>query len=142
MEQARQHYGGSQWSEAITLLTEASKLFPEDMECIELKERCQQMITAEEHRKSEADASAQRFSQPLAEVIKGKISAGNLVGTTVKWLKTEEHTFGQSEHNAFIAGARHLPIKEQKNLKSKLSALAKIVGKDVTDELCSELGLT
>ena len=99
------------------------------------------MITAEEHRKSEADAAAQRFSQPLAEVIKGKTSAGNLVGTTVKWLKTEEHTFGQSEHDAFIAEVCQLPIKEQKNLKSKLSALSKIVGKDVTDELLSELEL-
>jgi hypothetical protein len=141
MEQARQQYSSSQWSEAVTFLTEASKLFPEDTECSQLKERCQQMITAEEHRKSEADAAAQRFSQPLAEVIKGKTSAGNLVGTTVKWLKTEEHTFGQSEHDAFIAEARQLPIKEQKNLKSKLSALAKIVGKDVTDELLSELEL-
>ena len=141
MEQARQQYSSSQWSEAVTFLTEASKLFPEDTECSQLKERCQQMITAEEHRKSEADAAAQRFSQPLAEVIKGKTSAGNLVGTTVKWLKTEEHTFGQSEHDVFIAEVRQLPIKEQKNLKSKLSALSKIVGKDVTDELISELEL-
>ena len=99
------------------------------------------MITAEEHRKNEADAAAQRFSQPLSEVIKGKTSAGNLVGTTVKWLKGDGHTFGQSEHDAFLAEAHQLSPKEQKNLKSKLSALAKIVSKDVTDQLCNELGL-
>ena len=141
MEQARQHYSSNQWSEAVTFLTEASKLFPEDTECQQLKERCQQMITAEEHRKNEADAAAQRFSQPLAEVIKAKTSAGNLVGTTVKWLKGDDHTFGQSEHDAFLAEAHQLSPKEQKNLKSKLSALAKIVSKDVTDQLCNELGL-
>jgi hypothetical protein len=99
-------------------------------------------VAAEEYRKKVADAAAQRFSQPLAKVIEGKNSAGNLVGTTVKWLKTEDRVFGQPEREAFLAVARQLSSKEQKNLKSKLSALSKIAGKDVTDELCSELGLS
>ena len=142
MEQARQHYNNSLWNEALTLLAEASNLFPEDKECSLLKERCQQSMTAEEHRKNEADAAVQRFSQPLSEVIKGKTSAGNLVGTTVKWLKTEDHTFGQAERDAFLEEARQLSTKEQKNLKSKLSTLAKITGKNVTDELYNELGLS
>jgi len=142
MEQARQHYNNGQWYEALALLTEASNLFPENKECSLLKEKCQQSVAAEEYRKKVADAAAQRFSQPLAKVIEGKNSAGNLVGTTVKWLKTEDRVFGQPEREAFLAVARQFSSKEQKNLKSKLSALSKIAGKDVTDELCSELGLS
>jgi hypothetical protein len=137
--QATQAKDSEQWDEAIANLEKAATLYPEKTEVAQLKTECQNAKSIAEYRQQEQRAAEQKFCQPLAEVIKGKISAGNLVGTTVKWLKTEEHTFGQSEHDAFIAEARQLPIKEQKNLKSKLSALAKIVGKDVTDELLSEL---
>ena len=137
--QAKQAKDSEQWDEAIANLDKAAALYPDMTEVAQLKTECQNAKSIAEYRQQEQRDAEQKFSQPLAEVIKGKISAGNLVGTTVKWLKTEEHTFGQSEHDAFIAEARQLPIKEQKNLKSKLSALAKIVGKDVTDELLSEL---
>lgn len=142
MEQARQHYSNSRWEDATALLTDALNLFPEDKECCQLKERCLQSIAAEEHRKSEADAAAQRFSQPLAEVIKGKTSAGNLVGTTVKWLKSDDHIFGQPEYDAFLMEAQQLSAKELKNLKSKLSTLAKIISNEMTDKLYNELGLS
>jgi hypothetical protein len=142
LTEARHAFLNELWDEAIANLDKAAALYPEKTEVIQLKADCLNAKSIAEYRQQEQRDAEQKFSQPLAEVIKGKTSAGNLVGTTVKWLKTEEHTFGQSEYNAFIAGARHLPTKEQKNLKSKLSALAKIVGKDVTDELCSELGLT
>lgn len=139
--QAKQDKDSGRWDEAIANLDKAAALYPEKTEVIQLKADWLNAKSIAEYRQQEQRDAEQKFSQPLAEVIKGKISAGNLVGTTVKWLKTEEHTFGQSEHDAFIAEARQLPIKEQKNLKSKLSALAKIVGKDVTDELLSELEL-
>lgn len=139
--QAKQDKDSGRWDEAIANLDKAAALYRDMTEVIQLKADCLNAKSIAEYRQQEQRDAEQKFSQPLAEVIKGKISAGNLVGTTVKWLKTEEHTFGQSEHDAFIAEARQLPIKEQKNLKSKLSALAKIVGKDVTDELLSELEL-
>ena len=139
--QAKQDKDSGRWDEAIANLDKAAALYPDMTEVIQLKADCLNAKSIAEYRQQEQRDAEQKFSQPLAEVIKGKISAGNLVGTTVKWLKTEEHTFGQSEHDAFIAEVCQLPIKEQKNLKSKLSALAKIVGKDVTDELLSELEL-
>ena len=139
--QAKQNKDSGRWDEAIANLDKAAALYRDMTEVIQLKADCLNAKSIAEYRQQEQRDAEQKFSQPLAEVIKGKISAGNLVGTTVKWLKTEEHTFGQSEHDAFIAEARQLPIKEQKNLKSKLSALAKIVGRDVTDELLSELEL-
>ncbi len=141
LTEARHAFLNELWDEAIANLDKAAALYPDMTEVIQLKADCLNAKSIAEYRQQEQRDAEQKFSQPLAEVIKGKISAGNLVGTTVKWLKTEEHTFGQSEHDAFIAGARQLPTKEQKNLKSKLSALSKIVGKDVTDQLCNELGL-
>ena len=80
-------------------------------------------------------------SQPLSEVIKGKTSAGNLVGTTVKWLKSDGHTFAQSEQSAFISEAQKLNASEMKKLKSKLSELEKVAGKEIIDQLRKVLGI-
>ena len=140
--QAKLGKDSEQWDEAIANLDKAAALYPEMIEVTQLKTECLKAKVIAEYRQQEQRNAEQKFSQPLTEVIKGKTSAGNLVGTTVKWLKAEGHTFGQSEHDAFIAEARRLPAKELKNLKSKLSALAKMVGKDVTDHLCNELGLS
>lgn len=72
-------------------------------------------------------------------MIKGKTSAGNLVGTTIKWLKVEGHSFGQVEYDTFIAEARLLSSKEKSKLKGKLSDLAKQTGKELTERLYNEL---
>ena len=139
--QAKQEINSELWEEAITNLEKAAVLYPEKDEIAQLKADCQNAKSIAEYRQQEQKDAQQKFSQPLSEVIKGKSSAGNLVGTTVKWLKTGDHTFGQIERDAFLAEARQLSSKELKNLKSKLSALAKITGKEVADELCNELGL-
>ena len=141
LEHADQCYNNNGWDEAISKAEAAAEIFPERSEAGLIIKKCQEAKELDEFRKSEQAAVARKLSQPLAEVIKGKTSAGNLVGTTVKWLKTEGRTFGQAERDAFLAGARQLPSKELKNLKSKLTALANITGKEVADELCNELGL-
>jgi hypothetical protein len=139
--QAKQEINSELWEEAITNLEKAAVLYPEKDEIAQLKADCQNAKSIAEYRQQEQKDAQQKFSQPLSEVIKGKTSAGNLVGTTVKWLKTGNHAFGKTERDAFLAEARQLSSKELKNLKSKLSALAKITGKEVADELCNDLGL-
>ena len=141
LEQANQCYKNNDWDEAISKATAAIEIYPDRRETDLMIKKCQEAKELDEFRKNELAATTQRFSQSLAEVIKGKTSAGNLVGTTVKWLKTGDHTFGQTERDAFLDEARLLPSKELKNLKSKMSALAKITGKEIADELCNELGL-
>lgn len=141
LEQANQCYKNNDWDEAISKATAAIEIYPDRRETDLMIKKCQEAKELDEYRKNEQAATTQKFSQSLAEVIKGKTSAGNLVGTTVKWLKTGDHTFGQTERDAFLAEARQLSSKELKNLKSKLSALAKITGKEIADELCNELGL-
>ena len=139
--QAKQDINSELWEEAIANLEKATVLYPEKDEVALLQAECQKAKSISEYRQQEQKDAQQKFSQPLFEVIKGKTSAGNLVGTTVKWLKTGDHTFGQTERDAFLEEARLLPSKELKNLKSKLSALVKITSKEVADELCNDLGL-
>lgn len=130
------------WDEAIANLDKAAALYPENDEVSQLKTECQNAKEIAEYRQRVLDDDQKKFSQPLSEVIKGKTSAGNLIGTTVKWLKGDGHTFGQTEQTAFLNEARQLSSKEMKNLRSKLSALTKMTSKEVADQLCKELGLS
>ena len=138
---AKQDKDSERWDEAITNLDKAVALYPEKTEASQLKTECQNAKSiAEYHIQAKRDAE-QKFSQPLSDVIKGKTSAGNLVGTTVKWLKADGHSFGMSEQAAFVIEAKKLNSVEKKKLKSKLSDLEKITGKEGVDQLRNELGL-
>ena len=139
--QAKQDKDFERWDEAIANLDKAAALYPENDEVSQLKTECQNAKEIAEYRQRVLDDDQKKFSQPLSDVIKGKTSAGNLVGTTVKWLKGDGHTFGQTEQTAFLNEARLLSPKELKNLRSKLSALTKVTSKEVTDQICNELGL-
>ena len=137
--QAKQDKDAEQWDEAIAILEKAAVLYPEKTEVTQLKAECQNAKSIAEYRLQEQRNAEQKFSQPLSEVIKGKTSAGNLVGTTVKWLKAEGHSFGQEEQTAFIAEAKNLSAGEIRKLKSKLSDLAKVAGKECVEQLQKEL---
>jgi tetratricopeptide (TPR) repeat protein len=127
LKQIQSLYNNNRWDEAISKAEEALAFDPDNADFETWFKKCKKAKDLEDYRKSEEVATAQRFSQPLAEVIKGKSSAGNLIGTTVKWVKTEGNTFGQTECDAFIAAAQLLPSKEMKKLNSELSDLAKVV---------------
>lgn len=139
--QARQDKDSERWDEAIAYLDKAAALCPEKTEVTQLKTECQNAKAIAEYRRKVLDDDQKKFSQPLSEVIKGKTSAGNLVGTTVKWLKTEGHSFGISELSAFASEAQKLNAGEKKRLKSKLSDLEKIAGKESVNQLRKELGI-
>jgi hypothetical protein len=137
--QAKQDMSSELWEEAIANLEKAAVLYPEKTEVAQLKAECLKAKSIAEYRLQERKNAEQKFCQPLFEVIKGKISAGNLVGTTVKWLKAEGHSFGQEELTAFIAEAKNLSAGEIRKLKSKLSDLAKVAGKECVEQLQKEL---
>lgn len=138
---AKQDKDSERWDEAIANLDKAAALYPEKTEVIQLKTDCLNAKSIAEYRRQEQKAAEQKFSQPLSEVIKGKISAGNLVGTTVKWLKANGHSFGVSEQTAFVSEAQKLNAGEKKKLKSKLSELVKLVGKECVGQIQKELGI-
>ena len=139
IRQAENYYNDGLWERGIAILNEAASLCPDAQEHIQWKEKCLIAKSAEEFRQSEQNAALQKFNQPLSEIIKGKTSAGNLVGTTVKWLKGEGNSFGETEYKALLAEAQQLPPKEKKKLNSKRSEIVKAIGEELTEKLFSEL---
>ena len=129
--QARQLYNNEAWDEAISLLDKAALLASDEREHSLLLEQCTKAKEIASFRQGEQAAAEERFSQPLSEVIKGKTSAGNLVGTTVKWLKS--NAFGEDEFQTLVREAKQLPPKEQVKLKSKKPDLIKAVGEEWTE---------
>ena len=137
LDQAQQLYNDKLWDDAISKAEEAKSICPDNTSITSLIENIKKEKELEEYRKSEQAASAQRFGQPLAEVIKGKTSAGNLIGTTVKWLK--DKSFGDEELKALVNEAKQLPSKEQKKLKSKRNDLLKAIGEEWTEKFYNEI---
>ena len=141
LNEARQAFMSENWDKAVMKVEEAFGLYPEKEEAIALKAEIFTMKELADYKKQQAAATEQKFSQPLSEVIKGKVSAGNLVVTTAKWLKVEGHTFGHPEQTAFICEAQKLNAGEMKRLKGKLYEIEKVAGKEKTAQLRKELGI-
>ena len=133
-EAAQQAYSNGLWDEAIFKAEEAGSICPD-------YSGIRGLIDLAKNKKLEAEQAVEKFGKPLLEVIQGNKSAGNLVGTTVKWLKSEGHTFGQPEYESFISTARQLPKKELSKLKSKFSSLAELIGQDTIDKIINDLAL-
>lgn len=136
--QAQQLYYNDSLDEAISLLDKAALLASDERDHILLLEQCAKAKEIASFRQSEQAAAAERFAQPLSEVIKGKTSAGNLVGTTVKWLKS--NTFGEDEFHALVREAGQLPQGERERLKSKRKELTKAVGEEWTERFYQAIG--
>ena len=136
LEQAKKAYNDSDWDAALTKVTEAANLYPERNEVAELKVNIQKAREIAAYRAQEKAAADQKFSQPLADVIKGKTSAGNLIGTMAKWLKAEGHSFGETEYDAFLQEARNLPSKE---IKRKQKDLIKAIGEEQAQRVLLDL---
>ena len=141
LERSRQLYNENNWDEAIAKLEEANAACPDNADIVSLLEKCKNAKAVDEFQKRQQAATQQRFSQPLSEVIMGKTSAGNLVGTTQKWLKVDGHSMGEQECDAFISEARKLAPQELKKLKGKLSDLKKLAGESIIQKLCTELSI-
>ena len=139
MVSARQAYQDNRWDEAIDMAKEAAGLYPDKAEVFQLMERSRMAKEAVEFRQREAAANAQKFSQPLGELLKGKTSVGNLIGTMAKWLKADGHTFGAAEYAVFLNEVKKLPPKELKRMVEKRKDLQKVVGEEQTQRLFNAL---
>lgn len=139
LQQAREAYNNERWEEAKKNVEEAIVLYPERPEAVQLQADCQKAIDVAIFRQQEQAEAQQRLSQPLADVIMKCTSAGNLVGTTVKWLKDGGNNWGEQEIEAFLNQAKLLSAKERKNMKRKLSGLSKQLSSEQIDYLLNEL---
>lgn len=132
LEQARLSYGEGRWDDTIAKANEALALFPEESEPAQIIARSESAVKAKEYRSQEASMNAERFNRPLAEVLKGIVSIGNLLGSTAKWLKVEGHALGDSEWADLLAGVQALPAKELRNLRKKEKNCIKVLGEERT----------
>ena len=141
LEQIQNLYNNNQWDAAISKAEEALAFDPDNADFNALLEQCKNAKHLEDYRKSEEVATAQKFSQPLAEVVKGKTSAGNLIGTLTKWLKQSGNAFGDTEYAVFLQEAKNLSPKELKNIRGKRKDLIKAIGDNQAERLLNDLGL-
>lgn len=139
LQQARDAYHNEQWTEAKKKAEEAIVLYPERAEATQLQTDCQKAIDIAAFRQQEQVEAQQRLNRPLADVITKCSSAGNLVGTTAKWLKDGGHTWGEQEISVFLDKTKLLPAKEKKNLKSKLPQLTKLLSSEQVNILLKAL---
>lgn len=135
LHQAHDAYLSEQWSDAMAKADKAAALYPEKTEAAQIKTDCQKAMDIVNFRQQEQAEAQERFKQPLAEVILKCSSAGNLVNTTIKWLKLEGHVFGQQEIATFLDIARRLPSKEKKKLKNKLPELLQFLSQEQTEAI-------
>ncbi len=141
IEKAQQAYLDENWDESLFLCNEAIRIFPDNEDVIVLLERAQKSKTTADFHKKEQEEKEQKFSQPLAAVIKDKTSAGNLVGWLEKWVKTNSNSFGDAEYLALLEETKKLSPKELKKMKSKRQNLLKAIGKEMTEKLFNDLSL-
>ncbi len=142
IEQAQIASNEEMWDEAISKSEEALRIYPENVEAAKLLKIYKNSQIAVEYRQQEKEASLQRMSLPLVEVLRGKTSAGNLVGTLIKWLKVEERSFSDAEYSVLLNEVKKLPNKEQKKLKGKKKELQNAIGEDKTSQLFNDLSLS
>lgn len=141
LDVAHQAYSNQLWNDALSKVEEAIKLYPEKAEAVDMKTRILKAKELLDYQKLEAAATAQKFSQPLSDVIKGKTSAGNLVGTTGKWLKINGEKFGKEEFVAFLESVKALPPKELRLLPKKRHLFVGVIGDAYTNQLFESLGI-
>lgn len=132
VEQTKNLYAEDRWDEAVAKANEALSLCPDEQVPAQLIKSCEKAMRLKAFVEQEAIATTKRFNQPLADVLKGIVSIGNLLGTTSKWLKVEGHTFGNLECEALLAGMKTLPTKEQRNLMKKRKDFVNVIGEEKT----------
>ena len=139
LQQAREAYYNELYAEAKLKIEEAIALYSERPDATQLQTDCQKAMDIAIFRQQEQVKAQQRLCLPLADVIMNCSSAGNLVGTTAKWLKDGGHTWGEQELKVFLDKAELLSAKEKKNMKSKLSGLSKLLSKEQIDDILKRL---
>lgn len=139
MREAKQLYTEEQWDQAIAKAREAGNIYPTLSETAALIEQCESAKKIKEFATKEENEKKERFRQPLADVLKGITSVGNLIGTTAKWLKMNEHVFGEDESTIFTEAFHRLSPKEQLNIRKKVKDLEKAVGTESANLLISKV---
>lgn len=137
LQEAQTLYDKEQWDDAIAKAQDAAKIGTGFTEHSSFIERCEKQKSLAQFKQEQVDDEIKKFQQPLANVLLGKNSVGNIVGTTAKWLKFD-HTFGEPESQVLTASLKAMP---KKDIKKKLKDLEKAIGKEWSDKIIQDLGI-
>jgi hypothetical protein len=136
--EAKELYDKNLWDEAIEKAKEAAHIGPDLKEHQPFIELCEKSKDIAQYKKEQEDITINKFKLPLAEVLNGKTSVGNIVGTTAKWIKLG-NSFNEQECQVLISCLKEMPVKE---IKKKRKDLEKAINKEWTDRVWNELKIT
>ena len=136
--EARELYDKNLWDEAIEKAKEAADIGPDYKDHQPFIELCEKSKDIAQYEKEQEEITINKFKLPLAEVLKGKTSVGNIVGTTAKWIKLG-NSFNEQECQVLISCLKEMPIKE---IKKKRKDFEKAINKEWTDKVWHELNIT
>ena len=138
LSEAKKLMDDCRWDEAIVKAEEAAAICGGFTDYMSLIEICEKGKKTALFIKTQEELTAAKFQQPLAEVLKGKTSIGNIIGTTVKWIKVG-NDFTEKECQVLIEYLRSMP---QKEIKSKAKDLKKAISTEWIDIIFKELNIT
>lgn len=137
LEQANALCLEDKWDDAIAKANEAAAIYPNLDEPVRLVENCKTFKARAEFIKEQKEKEQQRFGNPLSEVIAGKTSAGNIIGTTAKWIKENNVSLGDAEYTILLNALNALPAKEKKKVSRK--DLLKFMSEEMAERLLGEI---
>lgn len=138
LNEAKDLYEKGLWDEAIEKATEAANLGPDFKDHQPFIELCERDRNIALFKKEQEEITNNVFKQPLSEVLKGKSSVGNIIGTTAKWIKMG-NTFTEQEYQVLVPCLKEMPIKE---IKKKRKDIEKTINIELTDRIWNELNIT
>lgn len=131
-------YDQGLWNEAIEKAKEAEAIGSDLTEHQPFIEICKKTRDAAQYKKEQEEKTIAIFKQSLAEVLKGKSSVGNIIGTTSKWIKMG-NSFAEQEYQVLISCLKDMHIKE---IKKKRKDLEKAINKEWADRVWEDLNIT
>lgn len=135
MKQANQLFDAGRWDDAIAKANEAARVGIVASEHQSLIERCENEKLLKRYKTEQETIDSMNFDRPLAEVLVGKSSVGNIIGTTSKWIKRGK-SFTESEYQVLISCLKNMPVKE---IKKKRKDLDKAISKEWADRVWGDL---
>ena len=142
IDEAKRLQDDARWQEAIEKANAASEIMPENDTSKLIIDKCNKELAKicqnQQFMAQEAAAEKAKFSQPLSEVLIGKTSVGNIIGTTAKWAKQEGNIFSEAEYSMLSDALIRLPEKEQRKIIGRKAELIKAIGNDWTEKVLSK----
>lgn len=137
LSDAKGLYDKGLWDDAIKKAQEAATIGPDFTSHKPFIDACNKAKDIAQYKEEEEKENIDRFKHPLADVLIGKSSVGNIIGTTSKWIKMG-NSFTEQEYQVLVSSLKGMPVKE---IKKKRKDLEKAINNEWTDKVWKELNI-